>query len=81
MEHGPRVTRLIADTMTRGADEVVIVTSKPYSRRVRVTWRAAVRSAPEAVVRYADSVIFDAAHWWHRASDARKSRVRCSASL
>jgi uncharacterized SAM-binding protein YcdF (DUF218 family) len=62
---------VIADTVTRGgADRVIIVTSKPHSRRVRAIWHAVVGSSPQAVVRYAESDAFDPEHWWRRTSDA-----------
>ena len=45
--------RLVAAEMARvGADRVILVTSKPHSRRVRATWHAVVGLRPEAVVRY-----------------------------
>ena len=63
--------RLVAREMARtGADRVILVTSKPHSRRVRATWRALVGSAPHAVVRYAESDTFDGRRWWERTGDA-----------
>jgi hypothetical protein len=62
---------VIADTVRRaGADRVIIVTSKPHSRRVRAIWHAVVGNSPQAVVRYAESDAFDPEHWWRRTSDA-----------
>lgn len=62
---------LVAREMARaGADRVILVTSKPHSRRVRATWRAVVGSEPRAVVRYAGSDAFDGHRWWERTGDA-----------
>jgi uncharacterized SAM-binding protein YcdF (DUF218 family) len=63
--------RLVAREMARvGADRVILVTSKPHSRRVRATWRALMGDAPRAVVRHAGSDVFDGRRWWERTSDA-----------
>lgn len=63
--------RLVAREMARvGAGRVILVTSKPHSRRVRATWRAVVGSRPQAVVRYAQSDDFDGDRWWQRTGDA-----------
>ena len=63
--------RLVAREMARGgADRVILVTSKPHSRRVRATWRAVVGKSPHAVVRYAESDAFDGQRWWERTADA-----------
>jgi uncharacterized SAM-binding protein YcdF (DUF218 family) len=35
-----------------GGDRVILVTSKPHSRRVRATWRALVGDFPHAIVRH-----------------------------
>ena len=63
--------QLVAREMARvGAERVILVTSKPHSRRVRATWGAIVGSAPHAVVRYAESDAFDGRQWWRRTGDA-----------
>jgi uncharacterized SAM-binding protein YcdF (DUF218 family) len=63
--------RLVAREMARtGAARVILVTSKPHSRRVRATWHALVGTAPQAVVRYAESDPFDGRRWWERTGDA-----------
>ena len=63
--------RIIADATRRsGLERVIIVTSKPHSRRVWASWHAVVGNTPQAVVRYAQSDTFDPAHWWRRTSDA-----------
>ncbi len=63
--------RLIAREIERaGGDRVILVTSKPHSRRVRATWRAIVGDSPHAIVRYAASDPFNPGHWWRNTSDA-----------
>lgn len=53
-----------------GGYRVIIVTSKPHSRRVRTIWRAIVGPSPKAIVRYATEDPFDPDHWWQRTGDA-----------
>jgi uncharacterized SAM-binding protein YcdF (DUF218 family) len=53
-----------------GGDRVILVTSKPHSRRVRATWRALVGEAPRAVVRYTREEPYDARGWWRDTRDA-----------
>jgi uncharacterized SAM-binding protein YcdF (DUF218 family) len=53
-----------------GGARVILVTSKPHSRRVRATWRALVRGSPEAMVRYARDDPFEPERWWHNTEDA-----------
>lgn len=47
---------------------VIIVTSKPHARRVRITWNA-VASSRAAIVRYASDDPFDPPHWWRTSTD------------
>ena len=54
----------------RSGDSVILVTSKPHSRRVRATWRALVGRTPRAIVRYAADEPFEAARWWKNSRDA-----------
>jgi uncharacterized SAM-binding protein YcdF (DUF218 family) len=56
----------------RGDDfhHVIVVTSKPHTRRVRTIWRKLVGSDPGLVVRYADDDPYDGAHWWRHTHDA-----------
>ena len=53
-----------------GGNRVILVTSKPHSRRLRATWQALVGEAPRAVVRYATDDPYDPAHWWQQTRDA-----------
>ena len=49
---------------------VIIVTSKPHTRRVRAIWRRLVGSDPSMIIRYADGDPYDGAHWWRHTHDA-----------
>ena len=63
--------RLVARELgATGADRVILVTSKPHSRRVRATWSALVGPSPHAVVRYAREEPFDNGQWWRHTRDA-----------
>jgi uncharacterized SAM-binding protein YcdF (DUF218 family) len=53
-----------------GGGQVILVTSKPHSRRVRATWRALIGETPHAIVRYAASDPYDAEGWWRHTRDA-----------
>ena len=49
---------------------VIIVTSKPHTRRVRTIWRKLVGSQPRMMVHYAHDDAYDGAHWWRHTRDA-----------
>ena len=51
-------------------DRVILVTSKPHSRRVRATWRVLVGRTPDAVVRHASGDPYNPDRWWRRTRDA-----------
>jgi len=53
-----------------GGGRVILVTSKPHSRRVRVTWRAVVGDSRPAIVRYSTEDPFESSRWWQRTGDA-----------
>jgi uncharacterized SAM-binding protein YcdF (DUF218 family) len=53
-----------------GGNRVILVTSRPHTRRVRGTWRALVGDTPQALVRYATEEPYDAARWWRHTPDA-----------
>ena len=62
---------LIARELRRvGGDRIILVTSKPHSRRVRATWKVRVGDNPRAVVRYATEDPFDPSRWWQNTQDA-----------
>lgn len=63
--------RLVAAELGRdGGGQVIIVTSKAHSRRVRATWSAVVGSAPRAIVRYAGEEPYQPGSWWRNTRDA-----------
>ncbi len=63
--------QLIARELRRlGADRVIVVTSKPHTRRVRATWRALSGGTPQAIVRYTTEEPYHPTRWWRQASDA-----------
>jgi uncharacterized SAM-binding protein YcdF (DUF218 family) len=49
---------------------VIIVTSKPHTRRVRTIWRKLVGSEPHMIVHYAQDDPYDGTHWWRHTADA-----------
>jgi uncharacterized SAM-binding protein YcdF (DUF218 family) len=49
---------------------VIIVTSKPHTRRVRTIWRKLVGSEPRMMVHYAEDDSYDGPHWWRHTKDA-----------
>jgi uncharacterized SAM-binding protein YcdF (DUF218 family) len=49
---------------------VIIVTSKPHTRRVRTIWHKLVGSEPRVMVHYATDDSYDGAHWWRHTRDA-----------
>jgi uncharacterized SAM-binding protein YcdF (DUF218 family) len=63
--------QVIAQELQRaGGGRVILVTSKPHSRRVRATWRALVGEAPQVIVRYPTRDPYDADRWWRHTGDA-----------
>jgi uncharacterized SAM-binding protein YcdF (DUF218 family) len=48
---------------------VIIVTSKPHTRRVRTIWRKLVGADPRMMVHYAHDDPYDGAHWWRHTRD------------
>jgi len=61
----------IAAELRRGEGrKVIVVTSKPHTRRVKAIWKARVGASPPALVRYASGDDYDGAHWWRRTHDA-----------
>lgn len=61
----------IAAELRRGEGrKVIVVTSKPHTRRVKAIWKARVGESPRALVRYASGDDYDGAHWWRRSHDA-----------
>src|SRR5713226_1145479 len=50
--------------------KVIVVTTRPHTRRVRAIWRARVGQSPRLLVRYASEDGYDGAHWWRHTGDA-----------
>lgn len=62
--------RVIARELQRvGGVAVILVTSRPHSRRVRATWRALVGESPRGIVRYATAAPYDADRWWRHTNE------------
>ena len=49
---------------------VIIVTTKPHTRRVRTLWRSLTREQNRAIVRASSTDPYDGDHWWHNTRDA-----------
>jgi len=64
------VDEIARDCRRDGAHLVIIVTSKPHTRRVRLIWDHRVGNDPRAIVRYVSDDSFDPAHWWRNTGDA-----------
>jgi uncharacterized SAM-binding protein YcdF (DUF218 family) len=63
--------RQIQEILRRNdSHNVIVVTSKVHTRRVRTIWNKVVGSDPHAVVRFANDDPYDGAHWWHHTHDA-----------
>jgi uncharacterized SAM-binding protein YcdF (DUF218 family) len=63
--------KVVASSLVREKGEaVIIVTTKPHTRRVRLLWRRLARSQGRAIVRAASRDPFDPRHWWRTTSDA-----------
>jgi uncharacterized SAM-binding protein YcdF (DUF218 family) len=63
------VDEIARDCRRDQAHKVIVVTSKPHTRRVRLIWNRRVGDEPQLIVRYSDEA-FDAAHWWRISTDA-----------
>jgi len=53
-----------------GGNRVILVTSKPHTRRVHIIWRALLGDTPEVIVRYAREDPFEPGRWWRNTKDA-----------
>lgn len=63
--------KLVARELERvGGDRVILVSSKPHTRRLRAIWRTLVGSSPHAIVRFAAQDQYDPSRWWRQTSDA-----------
>jgi uncharacterized SAM-binding protein YcdF (DUF218 family) len=57
-------------THERNIHTVIIVTSSPHTRRVRMIWNSVIGNSPLLIVRHPDDDRFDADHWWRNSQDA-----------
>ena len=64
------VRQTAADLRAMDYHSVIIVTSKPHTRRVRTIWWRLVGSQPRMSVRFASDDSYDGAHWWLHTRDA-----------
>ena len=64
------VRQIVEDLRAMDFHSVIIVTSKPHTRRVRTIWRKLVGSEPRMMVHYAHEDPYDGAHWWRHTQDA-----------
>jgi uncharacterized SAM-binding protein YcdF (DUF218 family) len=64
------VRQTVAELRALDYHSVIIVTSKPHTRRVRTIWRKLVGSEPRMMVHYANDDTYDGAHWWRHTQDA-----------
>jgi uncharacterized SAM-binding protein YcdF (DUF218 family) len=63
--------KVVASTLAREKGEaVIIVTTKPHTRRVGLLWRRLAPGQGRAIVRAAGGDPFDPRHWWRTTSDA-----------
>lgn len=63
--------RLISKALEREKDPcVILVTTKPHTRRVRLLWRKLAPGEHRAIVRAAVNDPFDQRHWWRSTGDA-----------
>jgi uncharacterized SAM-binding protein YcdF (DUF218 family) len=63
--------RQVSETLRQSNfHHVILVTSKPHTRRVRTIWRKLVGADPSLVVRFAEDDPYDGAHWWRHTHDA-----------
>src|SRR5215467_8258563 len=63
--------RVISKALQQEKDHsVILVTSKPHTRRVRLLWRKLAPGDCRAIVRAASEDSFDPVHWWRSSGDA-----------
>jgi uncharacterized SAM-binding protein YcdF (DUF218 family) len=64
------VDGIAADLRADGFTSVIIVTSKPHTRRVRAIWKRRAGPGLRLIVRYPEDDPYDGAHWWRTTRDA-----------
>jgi len=63
------VRQIVEDLRALKFHSVIIVTSKPHTRRARTIWHKLVGSDPRLIVHYAPDDTYDGAHWWRHTQD------------
>jgi uncharacterized SAM-binding protein YcdF (DUF218 family) len=63
------VDEIARDCRRDGAHKVIIVTSKPHTRRVRIIWHRRIGDDPQLIVRYGSDDPFNPSSWWRRTPD------------
>jgi len=58
------VRQIEEDLRKANFHSVIIVTSKPHTRRVRTIWSKLVGPEPHMIVHFAPDDSYDGAHWW-----------------
>jgi uncharacterized SAM-binding protein YcdF (DUF218 family) len=64
------VRQTVEDLRNMDFHSVIMVTSKPHTRRVRTIWRKLVGSEPRMIVHFAPDDPYDGSHWWRHTRDA-----------
>lgn len=64
------VDEISSDLRSSGYTSVIIVTSKPHTRRVRAIWKRRAGPGLRLIVRYPEDDPYDGAHWWRHTRDA-----------
>jgi uncharacterized SAM-binding protein YcdF (DUF218 family) len=63
--------RVISAALSREKDRsVIVVTSKPHTRRARLLWHKLAPPECRAIVRAASDDPYDPQHWWRNSKDA-----------
>jgi uncharacterized SAM-binding protein YcdF (DUF218 family) len=64
------VQEIAAELRQVQGKNVILVTSKAHTRRVKAIWKARVGEQPRALVRYSSWDTYDGEHWWRHTHDA-----------
>ncbi len=64
------VLEIYEELRQEGGRKVIVVTSKPHTRRVKAIWKARVGESPRLMIRYASHDRYDGDHWWRHTADA-----------
>lgn len=64
------VDAIAVEVRHRGGRRVIVVASKPQTRRARATWRSLIGEQPSIIIRYPLEEPFDGTRWWRNTRDA-----------